>query len=208
LRSKLGNPWSFVERGIWLKPFPSCSLGHPAITRMRELAVEHDLKPEQIVRVCVSTSGNIRDTLRNHAPTDELAAKFSMEFCLAAILHERSCGLKQFNRELVNRSDVRQTMGLIEYTAFSDADAMAGGYTLVTTLLEIDLADGRRIGSRVDYGKGSKANPMSMDEVADKFRECAQAARWPDAKSERAISLVRSLESLSSVRELTACLTA
>jgi len=206
LRSKLGNPWSFVERGVWLKPFPSCSLGHPALTRMRELAIEHDLKPEQVVRVCVTTSQNIRDTLRNHQPTDELAAKFSMEFCLAAMLHERSCGLSQFNRELVNRADVRQTMDLIEYTAYSDAEARAGGYSLVTTLLEIDLADGRRIGSRVDFGKGSKANPMSMDEVADKFRECAQSARWPDAKAERTISLVRCLESLSSVRELTACL--
>ena len=45
LRGRLGNPWSFVERGVWLKPFPSCSLGHPALTRMRELVREHDLKP-------------------------------------------------------------------------------------------------------------------------------------------------------------------
>lgn len=208
LRGRLGNPWSFVERGVWLKPFPSCSLGHPALTRMGELVSEHDLKPEQIARIRVRTSQNIRDTLRHHAPTDALSAKFSMEFCLAAILHEGRCGLNQFNDALVNHADIRRIMGLIDYTPFSEQEVKAYGYTLVTTLLEINLTDGRTIAARVDYGKGSKVNPMSMDEVADKFRECAQYASWPEAKAEQAIGLVRRLESLGSVRELTACLAA
>ena len=185
LRGRLGSPWSFVERGVWLKPFPSCSLSHPALTRMGELVREHDLKPEQIARIRVRTSQNIRDTLRHHAASDALSAKFSMEFCLA---------------------DIRRIMGLIDYTPFSEQEARANGYTLVTTLLEIELKDGRTIAARVDYGKGAKANPMSMDEVADKFRECAQYARWPEAKAEQAIGLARRLESLASVRELTACL--
>ena len=206
LRGRLGSPWSFVERGVWLKPFPSCSLSHPALTRMGELVREHDLKPEQIARIRVRTSQNIRDTLRHHAASDALSAKFSMEFCLAAILHEGRCGLSQFNDALVNHADIRRIMGLIDYTPFSEQEARANGYTLVTTLLEIELKDGRTIAARVDYGKGAKANPMSMDEVADKFRECAQYARWPEAKAEQAIGLARRLESLASVRELTACL--
>lgn len=206
LRGRLGNPWSFVERGVWLKPFPSCSLGHPALTRMRELVREHDLKPERIARIRVRTSQNIHDTLRYHAPTNGLSAKFSMEFCLAAILHEARCGLAQFNDALVNHAGIRRIMGLIDYTPFPEQEAEANGYTLVTTLLEIDLKNGRTIAARVDYGKGSKVNPMSMDEVADKFRECAQYASWPEAKAEQAIRLVRRLESVASVRELTACL--
>ena len=208
IRPKLGNPWSFVERGVWLKPFPSCSLTHPALTRVRELAVEHKLQPADIERINVSTSQNIRETLRNHAPTDELAAKFSMEFCIAAMLHEGKCGLVQFDPALVNRADVRRTMSLVNYTAYTDAEAKSGNYGLVTTLLEIVLKDGRAIKSRIESGKGSKANPMSMSEVADKFRECAEYARWPQAKTDKVISTVQSLEALRSVRELTACLAA
>jgi 2-methylcitrate dehydratase PrpD len=208
IRGKLGNPWSFTDRGVWLKPFPSCSLSHPALTRVRELAVEHDLHAEDIERIRVRTSQNIRETLRNHAPTDELAAKFSMEFCIAAMLLERKCGLLQFDRAIVNRADIRRTMSLVDYTAYTDAEAKAGDYGLVTTLLEIVLRDGRTIKSRIDSGKGSKANPMSMAEVADKFLECAAYARWPQAKAEQVISTVQSLESLGSVRELTRCLAA
>ena len=37
---------------------------------------------------------------------------------------------------------------------------------------------------------------MSYDEVADKFRGCAERARWPAEKSEAIIAAVRRLESL------------
>jgi hypothetical protein len=47
---------------------------------------------------------------------------------------------------------------------------------------------------------------MSYDEVADKFRECAAFSRWPRAKAERVVELVRRLEDLHDVRELTALL--
>ena len=40
----------------------------------------------------------------------------------------------------------------------------------MTTLIDIELADGRRISGRADFGKGSPTNPMSDDELADKFR--------------------------------------
>ena len=206
LRGRLGAPWSFVERGVWLKPHPSCSLGHPALTGLRELIREHALKPEHVERIRVRTSQNIYDTLCHHAPADALTGKFSMEFVLAAMLHEGRCGLTQFNDALVNRPDVRATMGRIEFSVFSAETARADRHSLVTTTLEIGLLDGRTLNLRVDYGKGSLANPMSLDEVADKFRECAQYARWPQRKAEQAISLVRDLESLETVAELTACL--
>jgi hypothetical protein len=31
-------------------------------------------------------------------------------------------------------------------------------------------------------GQGSPSNPMTYDEVADKFRGCAGFARWPAAR--------------------------
>lgn len=206
IRGRLGNPWSFAERGVSLKPFPSCALGHPALTHVRELVRKEGLKPNDIAHIRVRTSQNIADTLRNHAPTDALQAKFSMEFGLAAILHEGRCGLNEFTTELVTRPDVRSTMALIDYRVFSEEEAKSNRYLLNTTLLEFDLKSGRTVSARVDWGKGSKADPMSMDEVADKFRECAHYAGWPADKAEGAIARVRRLESVGSVAELTAFL--
>ena len=73
-------------------------------------------------------------------------------------------------------------------------EAEAAGYDKMTTILEIVLKDGRTIRGRADFGKGSPANPMSYDEVADKFRECAAYSRWPKTKAEQVVEMVRHLE--------------
>jgi 2-methylcitrate dehydratase PrpD len=73
----------------------------------------------------------------------------------------------------------------------------------MTTLIEIELADGRRIEGRADFGKGSPANPMSDDELATKFRECAAWGKLPKASADRVVHMVFNLEKLKSIRELT-----
>ena len=72
----------------------------------------------------------------------------------------------------------------------------------MTTIIDIHLKDGRTLSGRADFGKGSPANPMSYEEVADKFRECAAFAKWDSDRSESIIDAVRQLEDLESTREL------
>jgi 2-methylcitrate dehydratase PrpD len=203
LLGKLGQPWSFVDRGIWLKAFPTGSLGHPAMTKMLELVKRHDIQPRDVSQVRVKTSENIHHTLLHHHPVTELQAKFSLEFCLAALLLERKCGLNQFSDEYVMRPDVQAAIAKVEYTTFTPEEARRENHTIVTSYVEIVMNDGKRYGERVDFGKGNKANPMSEEEVADKFRECAEFSRWPSDKAERAIALVRRLEEVRDVREIT-----
>jgi 2-methylcitrate dehydratase PrpD len=85
-------------------------------------------------------------------------------------------------------------------------EAEAAGYDKMTTIIEIELKDGRMISGRADFGRGSPAHPMSYDEVAGKFRECAKFAGWSGDRADRVIDLVRSLERVADVRELTALL--
>ena len=76
----------------------------------------------------------------------------------------------------------------------------------MTTILKITMKDGRTISGRADFGKGSPINPMSYDEVADKFRGCAAFAGWPSAKANQVVDIVRRLEDVSDVRAVTALL--
>ena len=72
--------------------------------------------------------------------------------------------------------------------------AEAAGYNKMTTIIDIRLKDGRTISGRADFGKGSPAIPMSYDEVAEKFSDCAAFAKWPTAKAKAIIEAVRQLE--------------
>jgi len=205
IRGLLGNPWTFADRGQWIKPWPTGSLAHTAYTEMLALVRAHDIRPEQVARIRVRTRQSIHDTLFHHSPKTELQAKFSLEFGLATLLIERRIALAHFDDAFVRRPDVQATIAKVEYTTLPDADAVALGYTLVTSFVEIVLADGRTVSGRRDYPLGSRADPMSFDQVADKFRDCAALARWPAAKTEAAIALIDRLETLDDVRELTAC---
>jgi 2-methylcitrate dehydratase PrpD len=204
IQGKLGNPWTFLDPGVSIKPHPSGSLTHPAMTKVLEMILEHDIRPEQVERLDVGTNHNMPNALIHHRPTDELQAKFSMEFCVAILLLQRRGGLPEFTNEVVNRPDVQEMIGKVHFGVHPEAEA--AGYDKMTTLIEIHLKDGRRYSARADFGKGSPSNPMSYDEVAEKFRGCAEFASWDTSRSERIIETIRNLEELGSLRELASLL--
>ncbi len=204
IRGRLGSPWTFANPGVSIKPHPSGSLTHPGMTLLLSLIKQHDIRPNQVERVKVGTNQNMPNALIHHRPRTELQAKFSMEFCMAILLLERKAGLPEFTDEVVNRPDVQAMIQRVDFGVHPEAEA--AGYDKMTTIIDITLTDGRAISGRADFGKGSPANPMSYEEVADKFRGCATFSRWPSDKTERVIDTVKRIEDLSNVRELTALL--
>jgi 2-methylcitrate dehydratase PrpD len=91
---------------------------------------------------------------------------------------------------------------------YVDPEAEAAGFDKMTSIVKIHLKDGKVLSGRAEFAKGSPANPMSYDEVADKFRGCAEFAKWPAQKTESIITLVKSLENAPNVNQLSALLTA
>ena len=202
---KLGDPWTFAFPGVSIKPHPSGSLTHPGMGRMLELIREHDIRPSDVVKVRVGTNRHMPNALIHHRPKNELQAKFSMEFCMAILLLERKAGLAQFTDDVVNRRDVRR---MIEKVAFGvHPEAEAAGYEKMTTIIDVELADGRTVSGRADFGKGSPSNPMSDEELAAKFRECAAWGGLPKPNAEKIVDLVFGLEKVRNIRELTRLLT-
>jgi 2-methylcitrate dehydratase PrpD len=201
IMNKLGAPWTFASPGISLKPHPSGSLSHPAMTEMLRLIKLHDIRPQQVKQVEVGANHDMYQALLRHDPKNGLEAKFSMEFCMAILLLERKGGLPQFTDAVVQRPDVRAMIARIKY--YVDPQAEAAGFDKMTSLLKITLNNGKVITGRAIYGKGSPADPMTYEEAADKFRGCAEYADWPKGKTEALIELVAGLENVADMRKLT-----
>ena len=204
IEGKLGKPWTFHAPGVSIKPHPSGSLTHPGMGAMLELIRAHDIKPGQVRRVKVGTNHNMPNALIHHRPKNELQAKFSMEFCMAILLLERRAGLEQFTDEVVNRPDVQAMIAKVDFDVHPEAEA--AGFDKMTTIIEVELADGRRLATRADFGKGSPANPMSDPELAEKFRECAAWARLDRARSDEILALAWRLDELPDITQITTLL--
>lgn len=200
IHGRLGAPWTFETPGVSIKPHPSGSLTHPGMTEMMRLINAHDIKAEDVVSVRVGTNSNMPNALIHHRPTNELQAKFSMEFCMAILLIERRAGLPEFLDETVLRPDVKAMIEKVDFCI--DERAEAAGYHLMTTYLDIKLKDGTTISGMADFGKGSPANPMSYQDVAGKFLENAEFARWDMGKAKTIVDMVADFENLKSIDTL------
>jgi 2-methylcitrate dehydratase PrpD len=200
IMDRLGKPWTFASPGISLKPYPSGSLAHPAMSEMMRLIVANNIQLDQVEKVDVGANHNMTTTLLHHQPKTGLEAKFSMEFCMAILLLERKAGLGEFSDKAVQRTDVREMIGRINF--YVDPEAENAGFDKMTSLLKIHLKDGKVIAGRADFAKGSPTDPMTFEEAAAKFRGCAEYAEWPKNKADKIIAFVRAMDSAPDMRAL------
>ncbi|MHA1109316.1 MAG: MmgE/PrpD family protein [Alphaproteobacteria bacterium] len=200
IEGRLGAPWAFDDPGMWIKPFPNGALTHTGMTLMGDLIAEHSIAADQVARVRVATNRRIANTLVHHRPEDALQAKFSIEFALAVLLIEGRAGLAEFSDEMVQRPDIREMIGRIDYVPYDEAEP---GYSNVTTLIEVDLADGAMHSGRADYGLGSTRRPLGMEEITEKFLGCAAYAGWPEAKARDVVALVQDMEAVDDISAVT-----
>jgi 2-methylcitrate dehydratase PrpD len=172
---------------------------------IQRLVRENDVKPADVEKVDVGGNHSMVTTLLHHRPSTGLQAKFSMEFSAAILVLERGAGLAQYT-DAVQRPDVQR---MIERVSFHvDPEAESAGLDKMTSLVRIHLKGGKVVSGRAQFAKGSPSNPMSYEEVAEKFRGCAEFARWPSRKAAAVVDLVRTLEVAPDLTKLTAALTA
>ncbi len=203
--NRLGKPWTFANPGVSIKPFPSGSLTHPAMGEMQRLVREHNIKAADVEKVDMGGNSGMMGALLHHRPVNALQAKFSMEFCMAILLVERKAGLNEFTDAVVQRPDLQEMIRRVNF--YVDSEAEKAGLNRMTSILKVHLKSGQVITGRAEFAKGHPANPMTYDEEADKFRGCAEFAKWPSAKAEAVIQVVKNLDNEPDVRKLSDALT-
>ena len=203
IEGKLGNPYTFVDPGVSIKPYPCGSLSHPSMDAMLDLILEHDIKADDVSEVRIGTTSNVLAALRYPTPTDELEAKFSIPFCMGILLLERAGGIAQFTDEVVLRSDVQEMMARVEPYLHEDLEAL--GFQRIRSLIEVQLRDGTVLSTEASTSRGTPERPMSVEELAGKFGDCAQGLLADDVQA-KVIDMVYHLDEVDSVRDLTALL--
>ena len=200
----LGKPYSIVDPGVSIKPYPCGSLGHPTMDAMLKLVTEHDVKPEQIARVRVRAGSNILNPLRYKTAKTELEAKFCLPFMMASIALRRRAGIREFTDEFVASAPVQAMMARVR-TVF-DAGIEARGFDKMRSTVEVDLADGRTLAQPSDERyRGSPERPFTRAELIEKFSDCASLV-LPADRTRRAVELIESIDRIPNIRDLTAAL--
>jgi 2-methylcitrate dehydratase PrpD len=196
----IGKPYSIVDPGVSIKPYPCGSLSHPSLDAMLKLVTDHDVKPEQVRAVRLRAGSNILEPLRYKSAKTELEAKFSIPFLMSTIILRRRAGIREFTDEFVASEPVQRMMPRV--SGVFDEKIEAQGFDKIRSIVEVDLVDGRTlVQPSDDRYRGGPDNPFTREDLRAKFEDCAQLV-LSSAQIQRAFTAVESIDTLANVRQL------
>jgi len=200
ITGRIGNPFAIIYPGTSIKPYPSGVVGHPAMDAMKVLVEKHDIQPEDVESVRVYTGENVitPGPLRILHANTELEAKFCVPFQMASMILRRKAGLNEFTDEFVQTQECQDMQRRV--TAELDPEIVALGKGVIVGRIVLTTKDGKEYTETTapEYRGGPK-NPMTWDEVADKFKDCAQRV-LSDQKTEAFLGLVKDFETLPDIK--------
>ncbi len=199
----LGQPWKILTTGVAVKPYPSCACTHSIIDGALELRRVHGIEPEQVAEITVGVNATVPRILIHSEPRTGLEAKFSAEFAAAAALAEGRAGIATFRDDKIRDPRIRALMKRVRVVV--DPDIPGDLERHVWTRVTIRLHDGRTVSVGPRQVPGHPSNPLSLEALRGKFRECAGLALPPD-RVDSVLQMVESLDRCPDLRSLTAIL--
>jgi 2-methylcitrate dehydratase PrpD len=196
----LGAPHEVVNPGIGVKRFPACASTHQALDAVLDLAAEHAIDPATVASVECAVSYLAPHQLIYDRADTGLQGKFSMQYCVAVALLDRTVGLAQFADERVRRADVQALMSKVRMVVHPEQttrESLPNKFSEVT----VKLADGRTLVRRVDQAKGQPRNPLTDAELDVKFRDAAGRV-LPADRVAALLAAVQTLETVPDVRAI------
>jgi 2-methylcitrate dehydratase PrpD len=196
----LGKVWQLPLQGLNIKRYPTCYANHRCIDGIIALVQQHDVKADAIARIDAEVGAMQKLILRNNEPKTALAAKFSMEFGLAAAVIAQRVGLPELSAAFVTRPDVVALMRKV-HTSVNEAIMPDLPFAPEDTV-SITLTSGAVLQhAPIQHAKGSWALPMTSAELAEKFRGCV-APVLGTSHAEALLARLKTLDQARSVFDL------
>ncbi|MBI4083048.1 MAG: MmgE/PrpD family protein [Candidatus Lambdaproteobacteria bacterium] len=189
----MGEEWT--TPGVSIKGFDCCHLIHAPIEATLRIKARQGFDPAAIERIVVKTSkqGKVHCGVIVE-PDDVLGAQFSFAFSLALTLLRGGNGFEHYVESELRAPELlalARKVVVEEDAEFERVypEAFAGG-------VECRLKGGATYSERVLHQKGHPQNPLSHDEVREKFQRLAQLALLPAVEAAAVLELVERLETV------------
>jgi 2-methylcitrate dehydratase PrpD len=201
LTDELGTRWEITRN--YFKLHACCRYNHAALDALAQISATHQLTAREIKRVDVVTY-SMAARLDDTAPTNTLAAKFSVPFSVATTVVTGSSGLTSFDgdairdprtAELAKRVYVREDVAMTNLLP-----EMRPANVTVT------LNNGARLEGSTNSNRGDFDYPYAPDQLKGKFFALIQRV-WPRDVAVSMWQRLQSLDELVDVNTLTDLLT-
>jgi 2-methylcitrate dehydratase PrpD len=186
-----GERW--VTETVAFKPYPCGTMAHPYIDCARRLAAK-GIKPENVKElVCEVAEGTVHRLWEplsvKQAPPNGYAAKFSSPFLLSYGFVHGNVGLDAFTETAVKDKAV---LALAAKTKFV-IDPNNPYPNAFTGHIRATLNDGTVVEERQPHFRGGAHEPLTRQDIEDKFMLNARHGGWDQQRAQSALGLLRKL---------------
>jgi 2-methylcitrate dehydratase PrpD len=203
LTGDFGTRW--VTDTLAFKPYPCGTMAQPYIDCARRLAAR-GVKPEDVAEiVCEVAEGTVHRLWEPLAdkrrPRNGYAAKFAVPYLLATGFVHGGVGLGAFTEAAISDARVLALAAKVKFVIDPD-NPYPNNYT---GHIRATMKDGRVIEERQPYLRGGAQEPLSRQDVTDKFVLNARHGGWSNGQSDATLELLAGLYQgridLSSLRQ-------
>jgi len=176
LTEDFGRQW-YME-SITFKPYATGTMNQPYIDCAIRLA-KKGIQAEDVTDVlCETAEGYVHrlwDPLESkHRPANEYAAKFSTPFNIAVAFITGGAGLAAFTEETVRDPRILALASKVRYVV----DPNNPYPKAYTGHIRMTLKDGRVVEERQPHIRGGAHEPLTREEIEDKFRRNVEFGGW------------------------------
>jgi len=199
LTADLGKRFEGVN--VAIKPYPCCRGIHPAIDATLALVTELNIRSGDIKEIVLSvTDAHLNLLCRpldaKRSPRSPVDAQFSIPWGVASAIVGGKVGLDDFTESAIRNRKVLDVTRKMRVEVDNSLHKPGPEPTRVTIITN----DGKALAKVVENPLGSLERPMSFDDCARKFADCAKDLGA--AKIEKVIELVGQLERVEDIREI------
>lgn len=200
------NPDLFADFGrkyrtatVSFKPYPCCRHTHSAIDCARAMHGRLSGSPADISAVDVATYNAAVQVAGLENPQESRQAQFSLKYTVARAITKGRITLADFDNEVLFDPAVKSLMDKMTVKADAALNALTPGAW--PCRLTVKLANGQEIVEHVENPKGDPENPLTWDEVKDKFATLTDGILDKEART-KVIALCENIETVKDCGQL------
>lgn len=200
----LGKAWLTPE--IAFKLYPTCHHTHSFINVMTALMDEHHFSADDIQSVCAYGTPMCASQVclpkeAKVRPDTEYMMKFSLYYVVAMAALHGKVTTEEIDLKYMEDPAVLEMIDRIEF--IEDPSIAVPGH--MPAKLEVTLKDGRSFTKLQKYEKSAKENPITLEDVIQKYRACV-AGILPEEAEQAVLDTILGFSGPDAVRRLMAAM--
>jgi len=174
---------------VYMKTYAACRHTHPAIEAALALRKKYNLRPQDIASIQVEA---YKLAVAGHDHTNILgisSAKMSLPFSVALALCTGNAGMEAYNENTIKDETILALTKKVTVTENEELSAWVPKKR--ASILHVILYDGTKLTYQVDYPKGEPENPLTDEELDNKFISLATTSGWTKDKCKDIIHAIQ-----------------